>query len=88
MLDRSGELFMKFFFAGMSDFTVVTLVIRIGGENQQDVMFALEPDTVSQEPNETFRIEATIIVSRSLEPNEFIQRTKVVTIIDITSKQQ
>ena len=82
---------MKLFFAGATDFTVTTTDIQIvPGQQQQDVVFTLEPDNVAQEPNETFRIVATVDAGqiRPLEPNEFIRRTKLVTIIDRTSKQQ
>ena len=80
---------MKSFLAGPADFTVTTQQIEIfPDQQQQDVVFTLEPDIVAQEPPETFQIIATIEVSQPLASNEFIQSIKRVTIIDITSKQQ
>ena len=82
---------MTLFFAGMSDFTVATSLIGIPtltGEDQQDIVFTLQPDKLFEESLETFRIEATaIMLSRPLEINEFIRKTSIVTIIDGTSKQ-
>ena len=77
------------FFAGTADFTVTTQQIQMfEGQQQQAVTFTLVPDTTAQEPNETFQIVATIVQARPLQPNEFIQGTKRVIIIDITSKMQ
>ena len=73
------------------DFTVLTTQIRIfSGQEQQEVVFILEPDGIAQEPNETFWIVVTIDASQSqpLASNEFIQSTATVTIIDITSKEE
>ena len=76
-------------FAGSADFTVITQQLGIfPGQEQQEVVFMLEPDAIAQEPPETFRIVATIVEARPLAANEFIQGTKTVTIIDATSKQQ
>ena len=90
MIDRLGEN-IKLFFAGTADFTITTQMIQIfSGQQQQNVGFTLEYDTVSQEQMETFLIVAAVAAGqvRPLEPNEFLQLTKRVTIIDRTSKQQ
>ena len=75
----------------MADFIVATPTISIfDDQQQQNVAFILEPDTVCQEPPETFQIEASVSNSqiRPLATNEFLRLTKRVTIIDRTSKQQ
>ena len=82
---------MKFFLAGMNDFTVTTQQLAIlPGQQQQEVNFTLEPDTICQEPPETFQIVAVVSDGqiRPLADNEFLQLTKVVTIIDRTSKEE
>ena len=76
-------------FADTADFTVATTMISFfDGQQTQNVDFTLEPDTVTQEPMETFRIEARIGEARPRAANEFIQPNKTVNIIDITSEQQ
>ena len=81
---------MKSFFAGTADFTISTSVIGIfPGQEQEEVVFTLEPDTVAQEPNEEFQIQVTVIdETRPLLSNEFLQLTKRVIIIDRTSKPE
>ena len=75
-------------FAGAADFIVITTqLVLFDGQQQQNVSFTLEPDTVAQEPIETFQIVAAIEEARPLAPNEFIWLTKTVTIIDITGEQ-
>ena len=91
MIDRlSEQIFnVKLFFAGAADFTIATPNIWIfQGTQQQTVDFTLEPDTVSQEPLETFLIVAAVLGGqiRPLKDNEFLQLTKHVTVIDRTSK--
>ena len=82
---------MKSIFAGTADFVVTTTEIQLTlDQQQQEVVFTLEPDIIAQEPFETFQIVVTIdlLHSRNLGPNEFIQGTKTVTIVDATSKRQ
>ena len=93
MIDESGECIMEYeiiFLAGtsVSDFTLSPSEIGIAPNAQEaNVLITLEPDTVSQEPPEIFMIEARGIITRPLQSNEFIRRSKTVTIIDQTRKQ-